>query len=369
MMADGDSVADVLSTERRGDRYIVTFDPGFAELASSEFREVAKASAASRELAPGVRLFEGGGTFTEVAEAWREEPPVFVRHICPADTAFVANEGTESLDQLERVVRQRYAPELIAGESFSVQTRILAEMDLKPYDVNTRLAGAVSGESGAVVDVRRPEMVLSVVYARGPEDGTCTAYLGLSSVEDNLSDWAGGMRRFARDAEQVSRSEFKLLEALEVFQIELEPRGVALDLGAAPGGWTRVLRQRGLYVTAVDPGELHPSIRADSGVRHLRLTAEEYLARGPDRYDLTVNDMRMDARDSARLMVNYADYVYAHGQVIMTLKLPERSRRSVIDHARSILESAYSVLGLRQLFHNRSEVTVHLGLRGQRSPK
>lgn len=51
-------------------------------------------------------------------------------------------------------------------------------------------------------------------------------------------------------------AEFKLLEALEVFGIVLPSHGVALDLAAAPGGWTRVLRRAGEYVTAIDPGEL-----------------------------------------------------------------------------------------------------------------
>jgi hypothetical protein len=46
-----------------------------------------------------------------------------------------------------------------------------------------------------------------------------------------LSDWAGGVRRFAREEGQLSRSEFKLLEAFEVFDISVPQKGLALDLG------------------------------------------------------------------------------------------------------------------------------------------
>ena len=46
-------------------------------------------------------------------------------------------------------------------------------------------------------------------------------------------------------------------------------------------------------------------------MRHVKTTAEQYLEREPDRFDLIVNDMRMDGRDSARLMVRYAPYLYA----------------------------------------------------------
>jgi 23S rRNA (cytidine2498-2'-O)-methyltransferase len=68
----------------------------------------------------------------------------------------------------------------------------------------------------------------------------------------------------------------------------------------------------------------------------------------------------MDARDSARLMVAYARLLYPHGLVIMTLKLPADDRLAVIDHAFDILRQAYDVAGVRQLFHNRSEITLFL---------
>ncbi len=191
-------------------------------------------------------------------------------------------------------------------------------------------------------------------------DAPLTAFLGISLASQNLSDWAGGMRRLRRDPDRISRSEFKLLEAFEVFDIDLPPRGVALDLGASPGGWTHVLRQHDQYVTAVDPGELDPRLLSDKGVRLKRMTAERYLAGEPDTFDIIVNDMRMDARDSARLMVDYADQLYGHGIAVMTLKLPEHDRQNVLDKAMAILRRRYDIVGIRQLFHNRSEVTVVL---------
>ncbi|MDT8305376.1 MAG: 50S rRNA methyltransferase, partial [Anaerolineae bacterium] len=126
------------------------------------------------------------------------------------------------------------------------------------------------------------------------------------------------------------------------------------------GGWVRVLRQHDQFVTAVDPADLHPALAADSKVRHKRMAAEAYLEEGPDQYDLITNDMRLDARDSARLMVAYAPYLYRHGRALMTLKLPEEKRETVLDHAFNILRQAYEIERARQLFHNRSEITVLL---------
>ena len=260
--------------------------------------------------------------------------------------------------------------------SFSVQTRLLADLPYKPFDVNNALAERVALVAGALLDVRSPQQVLSVVCATLPVAAAALlgargvhhpphfagqfALLGVSAARHNLSNWAGGMRRFAREEGQISRAEFKLLEALEIFGIELPPHGVALDLGASPGGWTRVLRQRDQYVTAVDPGELDPRLATDRGVRHKRLTAEEYLRSEPDQFDLIVNDMRMDGRDSARLMVAFARQLYPHGFVLMTLKLPEAKREPVLDHAFHILRQAYEIVAARQLFHNRSEITLYL---------
>jgi 23S rRNA (cytidine2498-2'-O)-methyltransferase len=206
--------------------------------------------------------------------------------------------------------------------------------------------------------VRKPRQVISVVIGR--LNATLSAWLGLSAAADNLSDWAGGARRFAREQGRISRSEFKLLEALEVFGMALPARGYALDLGAAPGGWTHVLRERGMYVTAIDPAALDARLLSDSGVRYRRLTAEAYLRTASDTFDLIVNDMRMDARDSARLMCAYAPLLRLDGTAIMTLKLPEAKRNIVLESALSILADSYQVVRARQLFHNRSEITLQL---------
>lgn len=328
---------------------IATADVAFAPAALAEIK--AAQGQVVAELAPGVWSVQLPGDFFALAERWRQQPPIFVRHICPVQTVLPLADGIENMV----ATAVTFFTHLLEPDwPFSVQTRVLGELPIKPFDINQPLGAKLAEASGAPLDVRRPFQILSVVVAGD------AAYLGLSLATNNLSDWAGGVRRFARDKDQVSRAEFKLLEALEVFKIELPPRGRALDLGAAPGGWTRVLRQKEQYVTAVDPAWLHASLQKDKGVRHLRLTAEEYLADYPDTYDVIVNDMRLDARDSARLMGEYGRYLYPHGLALITLKLPEKRYDSALDHALNILRQKFTIAGARQLFHNRSEVTVYL---------
>ena len=348
-------------------QFILTVDADFVDLAQSEIKRAQAKVVAT--LAPGVFFTECKQSFGELAEAWRAAPPIFIRHICPVESIVpLVAQSDADLAALRQAVAEEIAPLADHNLFFSVQTRILADVPYKPFDVNNALSAVLQTATGAPLNVRTPQQILSVVIAPTLEQAALqgvgwaphSAFLGLSLAMHNLSDWAGGVRRFAREEGQISRSEFKLLEALEVFQITLPAHGVALDLGASPGGWTRVLRQHDQYVTAIDPGEMDPRTAQDRGIRHKRMTAEGYLADEPDQFDIIVNDMRMDARDSARLMVKYASQLERHGIVIMTLKLPEQKREPVIDHAFNILREAYTIAGARQLFHNRSEITVYL---------
>jgi 23S rRNA (cytidine1920-2'-O)/16S rRNA (cytidine1409-2'-O)-methyltransferase len=70
------------------------------------------------------------------------------------------------------------------------------------------------------------------------------------------------------------RGEAKLRFALEQFDVELSGR-VALDLGAAAGGFTRVLLERGaarVYAVDAGHGQLVGSLRADPRVVNLERT-------------------------------------------------------------------------------------------------
>jgi 23S rRNA (cytidine2498-2'-O)-methyltransferase len=367
---------------------VLTCDEGAIDLADAELDIQAPGAVILANLAPGVLLVDAAMPFAALAAAWQSNPPIFVRHINPVQLAVRLAAESEDLTKLAELVEGQAIPVSnplpgdVAGRlpplrseaSFSVQTRVLCQLPYKPFDVNSVLADKVVTTVGALLDVRKPEQVLSVLCAEVPgavvnalfalpdphHRPAPVALLGVSATQANLSSWAGGMRRFAREEGQISRAEFKLLEALELFAIPLPPHGTALDLGAAPGGWTRVLRQRGQYVTAVDPGELDARLHGDKGIRHRRMTAEDYLRSEPDLFDVIVNDMRMDARDSARMMVAYARYLYPHSVAIMTVKLPEVHRAPVVEHTLRLLRQAYTVVGARQLFHNRSEITVVL---------
>jgi 23S rRNA (cytidine2498-2'-O)-methyltransferase len=191
--------------------------------------------------------------------------------------------------------------------------------------------------------------------------------LGLNATDDSLADWPGGRLRLARDRDQVSRAEFKLEELFHTFPVDLPGGGRALDLGASPGGWTRILRRHGLQVWAVDPGDLHPLLARDPKVHHERTTAGEFLRHTGIRFDLVVNDMRMDPLRSAEVMLDAASRTRKGGLAIVTLKTGTRhpvETVETVDRCRALLERAYRIVFARQLQHNRHEVTVVAEVRG-----
>ncbi len=84
-----------------------------------------------------------------------------------------------------------------------------------------------------------------------------------------------------------SRSTLKLEEAFLTFLSEreradkLKPGMSAVDLGAAPGGWTWQLVKRGLRVAAVDNGPMAEALMASGLVEHCRIDGFRYRPAQP----------------------------------------------------------------------------------------
>lgn len=346
-----------MGVETSAERIIVTCSANSERFARSEWRKAFPEADAPESLAPGLFLSQTGLSFSESSTLLERSGSLFIRHIAPVHRE-IALQGDESDLQRLQDAALELAPALESRLPFAVQSRILAEGPLpyRRFVLNQRLSDALCEITGAVMDCREPQQILSVLCT--PERG----YLGLSRAEQNRSAWPGGEHRFRQEEGQISRSEFKLLEAISVFRLQLPERGTALDMGAAPGGWTRVLRQRGLRVVAVDPAELDPRLQRVSNVDIVRKRVEEYLRRAP-MFDFLANDMRMDAMDSVAVMAKASSALKPGGQAVMTLKLPESAPEQILSLIRRALErlsADYQILGARQLYHNRSEITAAL---------
>lgn len=173
--------------------------------------------------------------------------------------------------------------------------------------------------------------------------------------------------RFSREA--PSRSALKLEEALLLFVPEgerrtrLRPGMRAVDLGAAPGGWTWVLASRGLVVTAVDNGPLDRSLLESGLVEHVE--ADGFTWRPLRTVDWLVCDMVTAPARVAKLVGLWASRGLCR-EAVFNLKLPSVRRLAEVRRAAGIVAreleraGARFTLRFKHLYHDREEVTGHL---------
>jgi 23S rRNA U2552 (ribose-2'-O)-methylase RlmE/FtsJ len=185
------------------------------------------------------------------------------------------------------------------------------------------------------------------------------ALVGVDRPGSLLQKRATKQRKYRPGERPLNRAQMKLREALAAFDIELPPGARALDLGAAPGGWTEVLAERAAEVVAVDPGDLDPRVAGRGNVRHLRCRAEELVARGelPGGFDLVTCDMNLDPAEAARIMCLLAPLLRPGAPALMTVKYVTRERARHEREAREILGGEFRDIRFKHLPHNARETT------------
>ncbi|HYE36829.1 23S rRNA (cytidine(2498)-2'-O)-methyltransferase RlmM [Methylocaldum sp.] len=195
------------------------------------------------------------------------------------------------------------------------------------------------------------------------------AYVGMS-MPGNSCPWVMGIPRLRFPRGAPSRSTLKLEEAFLTFlddqQKSLSPGMTAVDLGAAPGGWTWQLTKRHIKVTAVDNGKLDPALLDTGLVEHLRMDAFRY--RPPKPVDWLVCDV---VEQPARIAALIGEWI-ALGlcrRAIFNLKLPMNKRYEEVKRCRGIIEEQIGktatdyLLAFKQLYHDRAEVTAYISRR------
>lgn len=195
--------------------------------------------------------------------------------------------------------------------------------------------------------------------------------LGMS-FPGNRSELPGGIRRLRFPKAAPSRSTLKLEEAWHEFvpRDEWDERlgqGMqAADLGAAPGGWTWQLVQRGMHVYAIDNGPMDRALMATGQVEHL--PEDGFTWEPPYRLDWLVCDI-VDKPSRVEAMVERWLVRRWCREAVFNLKLPMKRRWSEVEACLRRLAEALEAarvdadISCRHLYHDREEVTVHVRLR------
>lgn len=333
--------------------YVVSGYRRFARAISTELREINPGLTDLRRLSDSTMEMTAGAPGHQLVPATKADPAVFTHSVAPVDREVMLTGGSDDVDLIVEAARSL---PLRPHHSFAAECRkgvvsVGGRHSTTAYttrDIEIRVGTALGSTPALPVDLASPDQIVSI-YLEGNR-----ALLGLTDPP-----YADQHRRRAGRPTLVSRAEHKLAEALDLFAVALPAGSCAIDLGAAPGGWTYLLAERGLQVYAVDPGELDPKVAAHPLVTLLRTRADN-LEPPATPVDLIVNDMNLDPVDSARLMSVVADHLRPGGPAIMTIKLLSTRPEPGISAAHSALAGAYDVLATRHLPHNRQEVTVLL---------
>jgi 23S rRNA (cytidine2498-2'-O)-methyltransferase len=208
--------------------------------------------------------------------------------------------------------------------------------------------------------------VLHALFFNGSE-----VILGFS-LGTNTSPHVMGIPRLKFPNQAPSRSTLKLDEAFLHFipKSQWESRltsGLnAVDLGAAPGGWTYQLVRRGMMVTAIDNGPMAESLMETGQVKHKMIDGFKYVPVKQNVYWL-VCDMIEKPQRVAKLMAQWLLRGYCK-EAMFNLKLPMKGRYAEVTKDLQLIKDAFAEqhvkyeLYAKHLYYDREEVTVHARL-------
>jgi len=134
----------------------------------------------------------------------------------------------------------------------------------------------------------------------------------------------------------------------------------AVDLGAAPGGWTWQMVRQGMMVTAIDNGPMDPELMATGQVEHVE--ADGYSWRPKKQVDWMVCDIVDKPRKTAGMVAAWiSDKLCRY--TMFNLKLPMKKRYEEWQVCRELITEKLGRAGIhyelraRHLYHDREEIT------------
>lgn len=250
---------------------------------------------------------------------------------------------------------------------------------------------------GIAVDLGSPSTVFYAVFLRG------SVIIGHATAGSMPRGSMDAFRFADSSAAGISRAGHKIREAVEFFGIDMSDVKSALDIGAAPGGWTEFLLGRGATVLAVDRASLDYAKLAALGKKILVLVDDdderkaESAAlsglRGVDvgslrdadgfggydivhvmanlhddelraelskfgRFDMLAIDINESPAEAASVAAALSEELVRGAPILITLKLTTMSIRKHMRDVEDALSDSYSSIRFKKLPHNRLEITV-----------
>jgi len=205
------------------------------------------------------------------------------------------------------------------------------------------------------------------------------------SVGHNSSPHVMGIPRLKLPNQSPSRSTLKLDEAFLYFipkeehETRLTSGMRAVDLGAAPGGWTYQLVRRGMMVTAIDNGPMAESLLETGQVKHRMVDGFKFIPRKHEihwlvretnkREKVSIPDQTpidwlvCDMIEKPQRVVNLAIEWFTQGycrEAVINLKLPMAKKydtvKELLEKLKTSLPNCY--YEAKHLYYDRDEITL-----------
>lgn len=333
-----------------GSAFVVTTSSGFEGNGRREILKLLPSSKVRKLFFKGNLYVDCSLPEEEAVELLREADTTYLGRVFPVDAEVKISAAKASIEALYEAVS---IGDLEKGDTFRVSCTRRGSHEFRSRDVEITVGMRLEEETDAVVDLKSPSKTVVVQIFQD------LAYVGVSPSVNLLVKEIKRFRKYAKGERPFTRAEFKIREALKAFDVEVTNDFRVLDVGAAPGGWTKVLAGMARRVVAVDPADLHPSVEEMSNVTHLRCRAED-LPEDIGEFDLITNDMNISPTESADIMNALAERLREGGAAIMTVKFVTRERRKHTREAIGILEEAYTDFRVKRLPHNRYETSVYM---------
>ncbi|HIE18154.1 TPA: hypothetical protein EYP75_00355 [Candidatus Bathyarchaeota archaeon] len=330
--------------------YLVTVSAGFEVEAKNEIQRLVPHADVCSLFFKGNLLVECPSS-EDLVSAVKKNETKYIGRVFPVEKSVEISKNKESLmrvyDEILRLDKLR------KGETFVVRCRRRGKHNFSSQDVERELGALLEKISGANVDLKKPLKVVTVQIFQDQ------AFIGISRTDEIVRKEIKIFKKYRRGERPLTRAEHKIKEAIKAFKLEIKRDFRVLDLGAAPGGWTKVLASLADNVVAVDPADLDPFVEVLPNVVHLKCKAEE-IPNDMGDFDLIVNDMNLDPAESARIMVDLARFLKRNSVAVMTVKFVTRNRKKHVAQTLEILKAKYRDFKVKRLPHNRFETTIFM---------
>lgn len=177
-----------------------------------------------------------------------------------------------------------------------------------------------------------------------------------ASYKGVISPFAGGFTTIKDDKDAPSRAFKKIIEAQKVMNCFMQPGETVVDLGACPGGWSYVARNRGCKVIAIDRSEVREDLLHDDQLEFYKTDAFQFKTNEP--IDWAISDIICMPERILELVDTWVVTKLCR-RFVFTIKFQGQDHYSILNEFKDKVDSLndYEVI-LRQLNMNKNEVTL-----------